>query len=151
MSLAAAGGGGAVHHGRDRRADQRGGRAGTGARGGDRGDHDGRDSRDRRHDARGARPRDVARERRRERARDREVAGVALVARWADVREANGGGPTDGKDLRGPDLRVHGVEGLRVVDASEFPTITSGNTNAPTVMVAEKGAAMILEDAKSMR
>jgi choline dehydrogenase len=48
-------------------------------------------------------------------------------------------------------LRVHGVQGLRVIDASVFPTITSGNTNAPTVMVAEKGAAMVLEDAKTMR
>jgi choline dehydrogenase len=56
-------------------------------------------------------------------------------------------GPThDDSAVVDEQLRVHGIKGLRVIDASIMPTITSGNTNAPTVMIAERGADFIRSD-----
>jgi len=45
-------------------------------------------------------------------------------------------------------LRVHGVAGLRVIDASAFPNLIAGNTNAPAMMIGWKGAEKVLEDAR---
>jgi len=56
---------------------------------------------------------------------------------------------SDGMAVVDDRLRVHGIQGLRVIDASIMPRITSGNTNAPTVVIADKGAEMILEDARN--
>jgi len=56
-------------------------------------------------------------------------------------------GPDAQSSVVDPRLRVHGVGNLRVVDASAFPAVTSGNINAPTLMLAEKASALILEDA----
>lgn len=57
-------------------------------------------------------------------------------------------GPAPGKAAVDARLKVHGIDRLRVIDASVFPAIVSGNTNAATMMVAAKGAAMLLDDSR---
>ena len=66
------------------------------------------------------------------------------------VGTAKMGLPSDPLAVLDDRLRVSGIEGLRVIDASAMPTITSGNTNAPTMMIAEKGAALLRDDAKAL-
>ncbi|HEV7256374.1 MAG TPA: GMC family oxidoreductase N-terminal domain-containing protein [Bosea sp. (in: a-proteobacteria)] len=65
------------------------------------------------------------------------------------VGTAKMGHADDARAVLDARLRVRGVAGLRVIDASVMPAITSGNTANPTMMIAEKGAAMMLEDARS--
>jgi choline dehydrogenase len=78
----------------------------------------------------------------------RKAAGEISTTIFHPVGSAKMGLPSDPMAVVDARLRVIGIDGLRVIDASVMPTVTSGNTNAPTMMIAEKGAAMILEDAR---
>ncbi len=78
-----------------------------------------------------------------------KAAGDIGTTIFHPVGTAKMGAATDPLAVVDERLRFHGIKGLRVVDASVMPTITSGNTNTPTAMIAHKGAAMIVDDAKS--
>ncbi|MFA6267078.1 MAG: GMC family oxidoreductase N-terminal domain-containing protein [Pseudolabrys sp.] len=77
-----------------------------------------------------------------------EAAGNIGTTIFHPVGTAKMGRDDDPRAVVDARLRVIGIEGLRVIDASVMPSITSGNTNSPTMMIAEKGAAMIVEDAR---
>ena len=78
-----------------------------------------------------------------------DAAGNVGTTIFHPVGTCKMGPASDPKAVVDARLRVHGIAQLRVVDASIMPTITSGNTNSPTVMIAERGSEMIREDRKA--
>jgi choline dehydrogenase-like flavoprotein len=78
-----------------------------------------------------------------------KAAGDIGTTIFHPVGTAKMGLPSDPYAVVDERLRAIGLEGLRVIDASVMPTITSGNTNTPTIMIADRGARMALEDARS--
>ena len=73
-----------------------------------------------------------------------EAAGNISLSIFHPVGTCKMGQRSDPTAVVDEELRVHGLNGIRVIDASIMPTITSGNTNSPTIMIAEKGADMIM-------